>query len=99
MAQYLDPADFPALQDRTWCPRVHGRENEGCQNVTVVDLLSMTSGILPSDMGFCEDLPFSKDWTPDEWYWQYRCAAPPPTAPDVLSRLASTALRHSAAKN
>lgn len=72
MAQYLDPADFPALQNRTWCPRVHGRESEGCQNVTVVDLLSMTSGILPSDMGACEDVPLSAEWTPDEWYWQYR---------------------------
>ena len=72
MAQYLDPADFPALQDRAWCPRVHGRESEGCQNVTVLDLLSMTSGILPSDMGACEDVPFSAEWTPDEWYWQYR---------------------------
>ena len=73
MAQYLDPADFPALQNRPWCPRVHGRESEGCQNVTVVDLLSMTSGILPSDMGACEDVPVSAEWTPKEWYWQYRC--------------------------
>ena len=55
---------------------MHGRERESCQNVTVVDLLSMTSGILPSDMGACEDVPNSGEWTPDEWYWEYRYAAP-----------------------
>jgi hypothetical protein len=69
---HIDPADFPALKKKAWCPLVHGRESEGCQNVTVLQLLTMTSGILPSDMGSCGDLPSSKDWTPDDWYYPYR---------------------------
>lgn len=40
--------------------------------MTVLQLLTMTSGILPADMGHCGDLPASKDWTPADWYYPYR---------------------------
>ena len=71
-AKHLDPADFQALQGKLWCPRVHGNETQGCQNVTVEHLLTMASGIFPQDMGDCDGVPPSEEWTGQEWYYPYR---------------------------
>ena len=72
VAKHLDPADFPALKGRPWCPLVHGSEGQGCHNVTVEHLLTMTSGVLPMDMGRCDDIPRSDEWMPGDWYYPYR---------------------------
>ena len=72
MAKHLDPADFPALQGKPWCPLVHSNETEGCQNVAIEHLLTMTSGIFPTDMGLCEDVPGSGKWRREDWYYKYR---------------------------
>ena len=72
VAKHLDPADFPAFQGRPWCPLVHGSETSVCQNVALEHLLTMMSGIFPLDMGSCDDVPGSEEWTPEDWYYTYR---------------------------
>ena len=72
VAKHLDPADFPALGGKPWCPLLYGNETQGCQNVTLEHLLTMMSGIFPQDMGSCDDIAESEEWVPDEWYYNYR---------------------------
>ena len=72
VAKHLDPADFPAFQDKPWCPLLHGSEPGVCQNVTIKHLLTMTGGIFPLDLGSCDDIPASDKWSPEDWYYTYR---------------------------
>jgi hypothetical protein len=67
---YIDPADFGL--DLPWCPKIYGREEEGCQEPTIKQLLQMSSGILPSDNLGCGTV--NSTWTPDDWFWPYRQA-------------------------
>ncbi|CAL8462904.1 g2438 [Coccomyxa elongata] len=44
---YIEPGDFglPLI----WCPMIHDKEQLGCQEPTIKQLLQMSSGILPTD--------------------------------------------------
>lgn len=72
MNAYIEPEDFQGLGQLGWCPVIYGKEQLGCQEPTIKQLLAMTSGLLPIDNLGC-GTPNST-WTADDWFWQYRCA-------------------------
>ena len=54
---YLDPADFPGLQGKPWCPLVLGLEFLGCQKPTFSQVTTLsTTPLLISDLA-CHALP------------------------------------------
>ncbi len=71
---YIDPTDFDGLGTLGWCPVIFGREQLGCQEPTIKQLLAMTSGIIPTDNLNCGG-PNRTTYTPSDWQWQYRCAS------------------------
>ena len=57
---------FVSPGTKSWCPTIYGQTNKGCQNVTFVSLMSMSSGIIPTDT--CE-------YQPGQWQYEY-CLPP-----------------------
>jgi hypothetical protein len=65
---YVEPADFGLALP--WCPKIHDKEQLGCQEPTIKQLLQMSSGLLPVDNLGC-GTPNST-WSDADWFWQYR---------------------------
>ena len=55
---YLDPADFPGLQGKPWCPLVHGLEFLGCQKPTFLQVKTLSATLLLLSDFFCHALLF-----------------------------------------
>ena len=49
VTNYLDTKDFEAmgLNITKWCPVIYGDNTNTCQNITFIQLMSMSSGLLP----------------------------------------------------
>ncbi|BDA48098.1 probable protein flp at N-terminal half [Coccomyxa sp. Obi] len=65
---YIEPGDFglPLI----WCPMIHDKEQLGCQEPTIKQMLQMSSGLLPTDDLDCG--VSNSTWSDSEWFWQYR---------------------------
>lgn len=68
MNAYVDLQDFGL--SLPWCPQIHDKEQLGCQEPTIKQLLQMSSGLLPSDTMDCGT--FNSTWSDKDWYWKYR---------------------------